>query len=91
MGTKLPRKLEQNLPDRWGRTLLNRREQILAADDYNAGLWEHFCHVLTKQAGIKSASTKVIATSDHYSELHRYERKSTGTLSTCCFTYLQIR
>lgn len=45
-------------------------------DDYNAGLWEHFCHVLAKQAGIKSASTKVIATSDKYHTLlsQRFDR-----------------
>ncbi len=33
-------------------------------DDYNAGLWEHFCHLLAKKAGINAASTQVISTSD---------------------------
>jgi serine/threonine-protein kinase HipA len=30
-------------------------------DDYDAGLWEHFCHLLAKNAGINTADTKVLA------------------------------
>lgn len=49
-------------------------------DDYNTGLWEHFCHILAEKAGIKSASTKVITTSDKYHTLlsRRFDRTSEG-------------
>lgn len=49
-------------------------------DDYNTGLWEHFCHMLAEKAGIKSASTKVITTSDKYHTLlsRRFDRTSEG-------------
>lgn len=49
-------------------------------DDYNSGLWEHFCHVLAKKAGIKCASTKVITTSDKYHTLlsRRFDRTPEG-------------
>ena len=49
-------------------------------DDYNSGLWEHFCHVLAKKAGIKCASTKVITTSDKYHTLlsQRFDRTAEG-------------
>lgn len=49
-------------------------------DDYNSGLWEHFCHVLAKKAGIKCASTKVITTSDKYHTLlsQRFDRTANG-------------
>lgn len=49
-------------------------------DDYNSGLWEHFCHLLAKKAGIKCASTKVITTSDKYHTLlsQRFDRTAEG-------------
>lgn len=45
-------------------------------DDYNTGLWEHFCHLLAKKAGINAASTQVISTSDKYHTLlsRRFDR-----------------
>ena len=49
-------------------------------DDYNAGLWEHFCHLLAKKAGINAASTQVISTSDKYHTLlsRRFDRTDDG-------------
>ena len=49
-------------------------------DDYNAGLWEHFCHLLAKKAGINAASTRVISTSDKYHTLlsRRFDRTDDG-------------
>ena len=49
-------------------------------DDYNAGLWEHFCHLLAKKAGINAASTQVISTSDKYHTLlsRRLDRTDDG-------------
>ncbi len=49
-------------------------------DDYNTGLWEHFCHILAERAGIKSASTRVTTTSDKYHTLlsRRFDRTSDG-------------
>lgn len=49
-------------------------------DDYDAGLWEHFCHVLAQRAGINAASTQVISTSDKYHTLlsHRFDRRDGG-------------
>lgn len=49
-------------------------------DDYNAGLWEHFCHLLAKKAGINAASTQVISTSDKYHTLlsRRFDRTNDG-------------
>lgn len=35
-------------------------------DDYDAGLWEHFLHLLAKKAGVNAAETRVISTSDKY-------------------------
>ena len=29
-------------------------------DDYDAGLWEHFCYLLAKNAGVNAAETKVL-------------------------------
>ena len=45
-------------------------------DDYNTGLWEHFCHLLAKKAGINAASTQVISTSDKHHTLlsRRFDR-----------------
>lgn len=49
-------------------------------DDYDAGLWEHFSHLLAKKAGINAASTQVISTSDKYHTLlsRRFDRTDTG-------------
>ena len=49
-------------------------------DDYDVGLWEHFCHLLAKNAGINAAETKVIATNDKYHTLlsRRFDRTDAG-------------
>lgn len=49
-------------------------------DDYNAGLWEHFCHLLAKKAGINAASTQVISINDKYHTLlsRRFDRTDDG-------------
>ena len=49
-------------------------------DDYDAGLWDHFCHLLAKKAGINAAKTKVIATNDKYHTLlsRRFDRTDDG-------------
>lgn len=49
-------------------------------DDYNTGIWEHFCHLLAKKAGINTASTQVISTSDKYHTLlsRRFDRTNDG-------------
>ena len=48
-------------------------------DDYDTGLWEHFCHLLAKNAKINAAETKVITTNDKYHTLlsHRFDRTNT--------------
>ena len=45
-------------------------------DDYDVGLWEHFCHLLAAQAGIEAATTKVIPAKDPYHTLlsRRFDR-----------------
>ena len=45
-------------------------------DDYDAGLWEHFCHILAKNAGINAAETKVLAINDKHHTLlsRRFDR-----------------
>ena len=49
-------------------------------DDYDAGLWEHFCHLLAKNAGINAADTKVLATNDKHHTLlsRRFDRTDAG-------------
>lgn len=49
-------------------------------DDYNAGLWEHFCHLLARKAGINAASTQVVSTNDKYHTLlsRRFDRIESG-------------
>lgn len=49
-------------------------------DDYDAGLWEHFCHLLAKNAGINAAETRVIATNDKHHTLlsRRFDRTDEG-------------
>ena len=38
-------------------------------DDYDAGLWEYFSHLLAAKAGINAAKTKVLATGEKYHTL----------------------
>ena len=49
-------------------------------DDYDAGLWEHFSHLLAKKAGIDAATTKVLATGEKYHTLlsERFDRTQEG-------------
>ena len=49
-------------------------------DDYDAGLWEHFSHLLAKKAGINAAETRVISTNDKYHTLlsRRFDRREDG-------------
>ena len=49
-------------------------------DDYDAGLWEHFNHLLAAKAGINAAKTKVIATGEKYHTLlsERFDRTKDG-------------
>ncbi|MFA7136522.1 MAG: HipA domain-containing protein, partial [Bacteroidales bacterium] len=49
-------------------------------DDYDAGLWEHFSHLLAKKAGINAAETKALATGEKYHTLLslRYDRTQDG-------------
>ena len=49
-------------------------------DDYDAELWEHFCHLLAKNVGINAADTKVLATNDKHHTLlsRRFDRTDAG-------------
>lgn len=49
-------------------------------DDYDAGLWEHLCHQLARRAGIKTAQTRVLKTSDEYHTFisKRFDRTDGG-------------
>ena len=49
-------------------------------DDYDAGLWEHFSHLLAAKAGINAAKTKVLATGEKYHTLlsQRFDRNQEG-------------
>ena len=49
-------------------------------DDYDAGVWEHFSHLLAAKAGINAAKTKVIATGEKYHTLlsERFDRTKDG-------------
>lgn len=49
-------------------------------DDYDIGLWEHFCHLLAKKTRIKVASTSVITTDSKYHTLlsKRFDRTDEG-------------
>ena len=49
-------------------------------DDYDAGLWEHFSHLLAAKVGINAAKTKVIATGEKYHTLlsERFDRTKDG-------------
>ncbi len=45
-------------------------------DDYDAGLWEHFAHLLAKKAGIHAAHTEVLSIGEKYHTLlsRRFDR-----------------
>ena len=49
-------------------------------DDYDAGLWEHFSHLLATKACINAAKTTVIATGEKYHTLlsERFDRTKGG-------------
>ncbi len=49
-------------------------------DDYDAGLWECFCHQLAIKAGINAATTKVLVTGEKYHTLLslRFDRTQEG-------------
>ncbi|MDD4822401.1 MAG: type II toxin-antitoxin system HipA family toxin [Bacteroidales bacterium] len=49
-------------------------------DDYDAELWEYFCHLLAVNAGINAARTKVLTTGENYHTLlsQRFDRTQEG-------------
>lgn len=49
-------------------------------DTYDVGLWEHFCHLLAKEAGIHTAVTHVVSSGDKYHVLlsRRFDRNDIG-------------
>lgn len=49
-------------------------------DDYDMGLWEHFSHLLAKNAGINAANTSVVSTGNKYHTLlsQRFDRTKGG-------------
>ncbi|MBQ8810720.1 MAG: type II toxin-antitoxin system HipA family toxin [Bacteroidales bacterium] len=49
-------------------------------DDYDVGLWEHFCHLSAKSAGINVADTKVLGINDKHHTLlsRRFDRTEDG-------------
>ena len=49
-------------------------------DDYNVGLWEHFCHLLAQNAGVSAAETRVLAINDKHHTLlsRRFDRTNEG-------------
>ena len=49
-------------------------------DDYDVGLWEHFCCLLAKNAGINVAETRIIDTGQKYHTLlsRRFDRDVNG-------------
>ena len=49
-------------------------------DDYDAGLWEHFAHLLAKKAGINAAHTEVLSVGEKYHTLlsRRFDRRPEG-------------
>lgn len=49
-------------------------------DDYDVGLWEHFCHQLAIEAGVKASETKVISAGSKYHTLlsRRFDRGEEG-------------
>lgn len=49
-------------------------------DDYDAGLWEHFAHLLAQKAGINVAQTEVLSVGEKYHILlsRRFDRTAEG-------------
>lgn len=49
-------------------------------DDYDAGLWEHFAHLLARRAGINAAQTDVLSVGEKYHTLlsRRFDRTAEG-------------
>ncbi len=48
-------------------------------DDYDVGLWEHFCHVMGRKAGINTAETRTIPGEDYHILLSkRFDRNDCG-------------
>ena len=48
-------------------------------DDYDVGLWEHFCHVMGRKAGINVADTRTITGEDYHILLSkRFDRNERG-------------
>ncbi|MBD5183595.1 MAG: type II toxin-antitoxin system HipA family toxin [Bacteroidales bacterium] len=48
-------------------------------DDYDVGLWEHFCHVMGRKAGINVADTRTIMGEDYQILLSkRFDRNDSG-------------
>lgn len=48
-------------------------------DDYDVGLWEHFCHVMGRKAGINVAETRTIPGEEYHILLSkRFDRKECG-------------
>lgn len=49
-------------------------------DDHDIGLWEHFCHLLARKAGINTAETKALALRDKHHTLlsKRFDRTDDG-------------
>lgn len=49
-------------------------------DDYDVALWEHFCHILARNAFINSAETQLLATDNGYHALlsKRFDRTNTN-------------
>ena len=58
-------------------------------DDYDAGLWEHFSHLLAAKVGINAAKTKVISTGEKYHTLlsERFDRTKCGKRDDLIGTY----
>lgn len=48
-------------------------------DDYDVGLWEHFCHVIGRKAGLNVAETSTIPGEDYHILLSkRFDRNDSG-------------
>lgn len=48
-------------------------------DDYDVGLWEHFCHVMGRKAGLNVAKTSTIPGEDYHILLSkRFDRNDSG-------------
>lgn len=49
-------------------------------DDYDVGLWEHFCHILAVKAGINAASSSVLKSDERFHTMlsKRFDRVDNG-------------